>query len=72
MLVLTLTILGCGDASDSAPKENRDESLSGPALESINKAKAVENQLMDQKDSVDQAIDDAESGGGGTKDEVED
>lgn len=62
MLAICLTIMGCGGSSEPPQAAEDKENLFDPLLDSIDKAKAVEQQLMDQKDQLDQAIKDAEAG----------
>ena len=69
VLALSLIIAGCGGGSDTA-KEEESEGVFDPMVETIDKANAVEQQLMDQKDQMDQAIKDAE--GGAAEDDTED
>ena len=71
ILAFCLTLMGCGGGADSEenekPEEDR-ETVFDPLVGSIDKAKAVEDQLMQSKDRTDQAIAEAE----GTADDSED
>ena len=71
ILAFCLTLIGCGGGADSEenekPEEDR-ETVFDPLVGSIDKAKAVEDQLMQSKDRTDQAIAEAE----GTADDPED
>ena len=71
ILAFCLTLMGCGGGADSEenekPEEDR-ETVFDPLVGNIDKAKAVEDQLMQSKDRTDQAIAEAE----GTADDSED
>lgn len=62
ILTLCLAIMGCGSAAEPPEAAEDKENVFDPLLENIDKAKAVEQQLMDQKDQLDRAINDAEAG----------
>ena len=70
MLALCLTIMACGSGSDAAKEDISEEKKEGvfdPLISNIDKAKAVEQQVLNQKDQLDKAI--RESEGGGSEDE---
>jgi len=57
-LVCVLALAACGgsDSADDADKET----VFDPMVKSIEKAEAVEDQVLQQKDKIDQALKDAE------------
>lgn len=67
ILALCLSILGCGDNAEPPKAEEDKANVFDPLLENLDKAKAVEQQLMDQKDQLDRAINAAEAGGSETE-----
>ena len=72
MLALCLTIMACGSGSDAANEgatEEEKETVFDPLVSNIDKAKAVEQQVLNQKDQLDKAI--RESEGGGSEDDDE-
>jgi len=74
-LVLSLLVAGCGDAADSDTRqevEEDKESVFDPLLDSIDKAKNVENQVMQHKDRTDQALAESEGLGDEPEDDRDD
>jgi len=72
MLALCLTISACGGGSDAAKEDAREETKEAvfdPYVSSMDKANAVEQQVLDQKDQLDKAI--RESEGGASEDDDE-
>lgn len=72
MLALCLTITACGSGSDAAKEDAKEEKKEGvfdPYVSSIDKANAVQQQVLDQKDQLDRAIREAEGGGSEDDDE---
>ena len=63
LLALCLTLAGCGGSADSDAKnevEEDKETVFDPLVGTLDKANAVEDQLMDNKDRTDQAIAESE------------
>lgn len=75
ILAFCLTFLGCGGGAGSdgneKPEEDK-ETVFDPLVENIDKAKAVEDQIMQSKDRTDQAIAEAEGAGDGSEDDQDD
>ena len=75
ILAFCLTLMGCGGGTGSEenekPEEDR-ETVFDPLVGNIDKAKAVEDQLMQSKDRTDQAIAEAEGTADDTKDDQDD
>lgn len=69
-LVVFLALAGCGGGKDS--EGNQKESVFDPMVDNIDKAKEVEDTVMEQKAAMDQAIKDAENGGASDDEESED
>ena len=67
--------MGCGGGAGSdeneKPQEDK-ETVFDPLVENIDKAKAVEDQIMQSKDRTDQAIAEAEGAGDGSEDDQDD
>lgn len=63
ILAMCLTLVGCGggnSADESNEAEEDQETIFDPLLGTLDKANAVEGQLMDSKDRTDQAIAESE------------
>lgn len=63
ILALCMTIVGCGGGSDTDAEneaEEDKETVFDPLVGNIDKAKDVENQLMEHKDRTDQAVAESE------------
>ena len=74
-LALFLVVGGCGSATDSDthPEAEEDrETVFDPLVDSLDKAKAVESQVMQQKDLMDQAIAESEGSGDESEDDQDD
>ena len=75
ILAVCLSLVGCGGGANSdrneTPEEDK-ETVFDPLVENIDKAKAVEDQLMQSKDRTDQAIAEAEGAGDDSEDDQDD
>jgi hypothetical protein len=75
ILAVCLSLVGCGGGANSdqndKPEEDKD-TVFDPLVENIDKAKAVEDQLMQSKDRTDQAIAEAEGAGDDSEDDQDD
>jgi len=75
VLALSLTFAGCGSGENSDEKEEPvedQETVFDPLVGSIDKAKGVEEQIMQSKDRIDQAIAESELGGDESEDDGDD
>lgn len=76
ILMLCLTLVGCGGGESAGEAkvevEEDKETLFDPLLGTLDKANAVEGQLMDSKDRTDQAIAESELAGDESKDHRDD
>ena len=59
LLVLSLSLVGCGGGGDQAAEED-EETIFDPLLSTIDKAKAVEDITLQTKDDLDKAIEEAD------------
>jgi hypothetical protein len=75
VLALSLIFVGCGGGANSdaqeEPVEDK-ETVFDPLIGSIDKANAVEDQVLQGKDRLDQAIDEAEGGSDESEDDRDD
>ncbi|HSD71039.1 MAG TPA: hypothetical protein VLB07_15885 [Woeseiaceae bacterium] len=63
LIVLSLILSACGDeAANHSADEEDEESVFDPLIESVDKAKAVEDTVMQQKDDMDEAMQRMEEG----------
>ena len=75
ILALCLTLVGCGggESADEATEAEEDkETIFDPLVGTLDKANAVEGQLMDSKDRTDQAIAESELAGDESEDDRDD
>ncbi len=71
VLIFFFVILGCGGETESTASEDK-ESVFDPLTDNLEKAKEVEDKVMEQKRQLDEAIENAESSVGDIKEEAED
>ena len=71
-LVLCLTLMGCGSDTESESADEDKETVFDPLVQNIDKAKAVEDTVMEQKAAMDQALRDAEDGVDESEEESDD
>jgi hypothetical protein len=72
-LTLCLTLLGCGSSSDPETEEVEDkETVFDPLVENLDKANAVEEQIMEQKRQMDKAIAESEGVSDDTEEDDDD
>lgn len=69
-LVILVVLAGCGGGTDS--EGDKKETVFDPLVQNIDKAKQVEDTVMQQKAAMDQAIRDAENGVESTEEESDD
>ena len=62
LLAALLALCACGDSSEREPDVDR-ETVFDPLVENIDKAKEVEDQVMQHKDQIDEALQSLESTG---------
>ncbi len=62
IMAAALLAAGCGGGDEPAAAENGDNPLGETYLESLEKAQAVEDQVMESKDRIDAALEEADGG----------
>jgi hypothetical protein len=74
IFAICLTLAGCGgESADESPEPEEDkETIFDPLVGTLDKANAVEGQLMDSKDRTDQAIAESELALDDSQDEKDD
>ena len=75
MLAMCLTLAGCGggESSDEVKEAEEDkETVFDPLVGTLDKANAVEGQLMESKDRTDQAIAESELAADGSEEDQDD
>lgn len=64
LILLCLLLAACGnEAADDAAGKEDEESVFDPLVESVDKAKAVEDTVLQQKEDMDEAMKQMEEGG---------
>jgi hypothetical protein len=75
MLAICLALAGCGggeSSEDGKEAEEDKETVFDPLIGTLDKANAVEGQLMDSKDRTDQAIAESELATDGSEEDQDD
>ena len=56
LIALILSLAGCGSGSNSSAEREDRETVFDPMISSIDKAKQVEDQIMERKRRMDEAV----------------
>jgi hypothetical protein len=56
LIALILALAGCGSGSNSSAEREDRETVFDPMISSIDKAKQVEDQIMERKRRMDEAV----------------
>lgn len=61
-ILASLLVTACGGASDSSERAKEEEKVFDPLIQSVDKAKAVEDTVLQQKKDMDEAMKRMEEG----------